>query len=70
MLSRHLETNRGETSCFVVEPVKYDKKKAHFPRAHTCFNRLLLPMYSSEAQLSECLLPVLRGDFDGVWGLE
>ena len=39
-----LESNRGAYAKFKIVSVKFDGEHS-FPRAHTCFNRLDLPLY-------------------------
>lgn len=41
-----LESNRGNYSKFMIVPVEYNKKNP-YPKGHTCFNRLELPLYPS-----------------------
>jgi E3 ubiquitin-protein ligase HUWE1 len=65
-----LETNRGETSHFAIEGIKYDQKKTPFPKAYTCFNRLILPIYPNETLMMEGLMAIVRNNLDGVWGME
>ena len=48
-----LESNRGEYSKFCIQAVSCDSQEAAYPQAHTCFNRLTLPMYPSYEALKE-----------------
>jgi len=64
-----LQSNRGETQKFTIESIKLDKDNAHL-KAHTCFNRLELPMYANKEMVEEAIQVVLNMDFRGVFGLE
>lgn len=64
---RTLKTLRGDTAHFTLQSVEYDNK-APFPRAHTCFNRLDLPLYPSKEMLQHCLFTAL--DYSVGFGLE
>jgi E3 ubiquitin-protein ligase NEDD4 len=48
-----LQGNDGNIKKFVVHGV--DRDQYSFPRAHTCFNRLDLPTYTSKKELTEKL---------------
>jgi len=48
-----LQGNDGNIRKFTVHGV--DPGHYHYPRAHTCFNRIDLPMYSSKEELLEKL---------------
>ena len=50
-----LRTLRGESAKFTLEPVIYTDIR-QLPRAHTCFNRLDLPLYRSKDVLKDNLL--------------
>lgn len=54
-----LRTLRGESARFTLEPVLYTDIR-QFPRAHTCFNRLDLPLYRSRDVLKDNLLYVVK----------
>lgn len=41
---RKLESNRGNYSKFMIESTPYVKTNP-YPKGHTCFNRLELPLY-------------------------
>jgi len=49
--------------------VKYTKGSTGLV-AHTCFNRLELPMYPSKELVKEHIYAILRMDFNGVFGVE
>jgi E3 ubiquitin-protein ligase HUWE1 len=51
-----LQSNRGEVAKFCITPLNFDSKVKNFIRAHTCFNRIDLPMFSTEEQIKECIL--------------
>ena len=53
-----LQTHSGNTSPFTILGVKREHKM--FPEAHTCFNRLELPMYTSKAELKKKLLVAIE----------
>lgn len=64
---RTFKTLRGDTAHFTLQSVHFDSN-APFPRAHTCFNRLDLPLYDSKEQLKHYLLTAL--DYSVGFGLE
>lgn len=66
---RALQSNRGETCKFNIESAKYTKETAGLI-AHTCFNRLQMPMYPSKELVKEHIHSILRIDFNGVFGIE
>jgi hypothetical protein len=68
VICRALQSNRGELHKFNVESVKLTSGTGM--KAHTCFNRLELPMYNSREQLKENLINILKTDFNGVFGIE
>lgn len=43
-MNSKLESNRGAYAKFTIISVKYEGDNS-FPKAHTCFNRLELPLY-------------------------
>lgn len=48
-----LQSNDGSFRSFSVQSIT--KRDSAFPRAHTCFNKLDLPMYETKKELEECL---------------
>lgn len=66
---RALESNRGTLAKFCIESTKYTKGQSMIT-AHTCFNRLVLPIYPSEELLKKELYSTIRSDFKGVFGLD
>ena len=69
LLSRKLESNRGNTSKYLIEPSQFLKENP-YPKGHTCFNRLELPRYPSKELLHIHLHAVANNDLDGVFGLD
>jgi hypothetical protein len=63
---RALRTLRGESANFTIESIDIDFV---FPRAHTCFNRLDLPLYKSKSDLEGSLLYVIENHCSG-FGME
>lgn len=45
-------------------------KSNPFPKAHTCFNRLELPMYPTEEMLRVHLRGIVNSNLDGIYGLD
>lgn len=39
-------------------------------KAHTCFNRLELPMFGTKELVKEEMMRILKIDFNGVFGVE
>lgn len=66
---RNLMSNRGKIAKFCIESSKFSKENS-FPKGHTCFNRLELPMYPSKEVLKEKLVFLVKSDLEGVFGLE
>lgn len=54
-----LQSNRGEISKFCINPIPYDSKRKNFIRSHTCFNRIDLPMFTTEEQIKESFSYIL-----------
>jgi len=63
-----LRTMRGEPACFTLESAPYSDSSP-YPRAHTCFNRLDLPVYPSQSLLRKFLLYTIANHAQG-FGLE
>ena len=60
---KKLESNRGEIAKFCLNSIVYNKnKKNNFIRAHTCFNRLDIPIFPSQEELHEAILFVLKNN--------
>ncbi|CAD8084705.1 unnamed protein product [Paramecium sonneborni] len=64
-----LESNRGMYSKFQITPIEF-KNANSFPIAHTCFNRLELPKYSTEEIMRKYLRSIVLNDLEGVFGME
>jgi hypothetical protein len=62
-----LKTLRGDPACFKIVSVEY--YRSALPRAHTCFNRLDLPLYPNKSYLKSALECVLANHTLG-FGLE
>lgn len=63
---RALRTTRGETAKFTIESLGLEFL---YPRAHTCFNRLDIPLYDSKEDLQTSLLYVIENHCAG-FGME
>ena len=50
-----LESNRGNIAKFTIENIPYIKGKKNFVKAHTCFNRLDIPMFQKKEELEEAI---------------
>ena len=50
-----LESNRGNIARFTIESIAYNKGCKNFIKAHTCFNRLDIPLYENKEELDEAL---------------
>nr|CEL71045.1 TPA: Ubiquitin--protein ligase, putative [Neospora caninum Liverpool] len=61
---RVLESNRGQLAKFTLQPIERSPgdSPALLPRAHTCFNRLDLPKYSSREELLRYLRMAIEVD--------
>ena len=64
---QNLKTTRGEPARFTLEPYPYSR--AVLPRAHTCFNRMDLPLYRSKAEMKKSIIEVIKNHTFG-FGLE
>ena len=64
-----LESNRGAYSKFCIDSAKYVKGES-FITAHTCFNRIVVPMYPTQELLREHLKLIFETEFNGVFGIE
>ena len=58
-----LQGRDGQVRKFELTPIEGGDNA--LPRSHTCFNRLDLPTYSSEAQLRTVLTNVIAVDIEG-----
>ena len=57
---QNLESNRGEIAKYCLNSVPYNKKGNNFIRAHTCFNRLDLPMFKKKSEVHDAIQFVLK----------
>jgi hypothetical protein len=65
---RMLKTLRGDPAKFTIEAMPYTPQNT-YPRAHTCFNRLDLPLFPSPRELQSRLLYVILNHSEG-FGIE
>lgn len=66
---RKLESNRGNCSKFCIESVQFNMQNP-YPKAHTCFNRLELPLYETKEDLKLYVMAVVQADLEGQFGME
>ena len=57
------QSNDGSFRAFSVQSVA--KRESAFPRAHTCFNKLDLPVYDTKEELKESLGLCVHFDLTG-----
>ena len=50
-----LESNRGNISRFRIEMLPYEKGCKNFIKAHTCFNRIDIPLYKKKEEMVEMI---------------
>ena len=50
-----LESNRGNISRFRIEMSPYEKGCKNFIKAHTCFNRIDIPLYKNKEEMVEMI---------------
>lgn len=65
IILRFLESNRGQIAKFCVVSIDYSKGKQNYIRAHTCFNRIDLPKYNSEAEVTEAINYAIKNNVYG-----
>jgi len=58
-----LQGNDGNIKLFTIDSVKFETSV--FPKAHTCFNRIELPLYQSKAQMKKFILQALSLEATG-----
>ncbi|KAF0695555.1 Aste57867_13595 [Aphanomyces stellatus] len=58
-----LTMNDGRICLFAIQGIK--KEECLYPRAHTCFNRLDLPMYATKKDLETALTMVIKMEVTG-----
>ena len=60
---KKLESNRGEIAKFCLNSVSYNEnKKNNYIRAHTCFNRLDVPIFPNQEELHEAIIFVIKNN--------
>ena len=64
-----LESNRGNVSKFTIESIPYVKGTKNFVKAHTCFNRLDIPIFQNKNELKEAIKFVSSNEIIG-FGIE
>ena len=57
---QNLESNRGEKAKFCLNSVPYNKHGNNFIRAHTCFNRLDVPVFKKKSEVHDAIQFVLK----------
>ena len=60
-----LESNRGNIAKFTIESIPYRKGCKNFIKAHTCFNRLDIPIFINKNELVEALKFVTNNEILG-----
>jgi hypothetical protein len=53
----------------MIESTSYIKTNP-YPKGHTCFNRLELPLYPDEKTLVMYLTAISKSNLDGIFGLD
>ena len=64
-----LESNRGNVSKFTIQSSPFERGKRNFVKAHTCFNRLDIPIFDNKNQLKEAIQFVSSNEIMG-FGIE
>ena len=62
-----LQGNDGNVRLFTIDSIPFET--SIFPRAHTCFNRIDLPLYNNSEELKEYLSKAIQMELTG-FGLE
>ena len=60
-----LESNRGNISRFTIESIPFTKGRKNFIKAHTCFNRIDIPLFLSKNDLVEALQFITNNEILG-----
>jgi hypothetical protein len=60
-----LESNRGSNAKFTIESIPYEPNKKNYIKAHTCFNRLDIPLFNDKNELKEAILFVCSNEILG-----
>lgn len=64
-----LESNRGNISQFMIEPLEYQEGQKNYIRAHTCFNRLSIPEFETKEEMREAIKFISSNEIIG-FGIE
>ena len=64
-----LESNRGNISRFTIEMIPYKNGCKNFLKAHTCFNRIDIPLYKNKNEMVEMIKFVANQEIFG-FGIE
>ena len=64
-----LESNRGNIARFTIEKLPYQKGSKNFIKAHTCFNRIDIPLYKNKEEMVEMIKFVVNQEIFG-FGIE
>ena len=62
-VNQALQSNDGNFRRFNIQSVR--RQDCAYPRAHTCFNKLDLPVYESKEELQAYLLLVIQTEITG-----
>ena len=60
-----LESNRGSNAKFTIESIPYEPNKKNYIKAHTCFNRLDIPLFNDKNEVKEAILFVCSNEILG-----
>jgi hypothetical protein len=60
-----LESNRGEISKFCIVPSNYVSKAKNYIKAHTCFNRIDLPTFTSLDEVKSAVNYIINNEILG-----
>ena len=60
-----LESNRGNIARFTIESAHYEQGHKNFIKAHTCFNRIDVPMYQTKEEMIEMIKFVANQEIFG-----
>jgi hypothetical protein len=55
-----LQSNNGKVCKFCIEPIEYIGKNSAFIKAHTCFNRIELPIYEDYITMKDNITNLIR----------
>lgn len=65
-----LMSNTGKVCKFCIEPKDFISKNSAFIIAHTCFNRIELPLYPNYEMMKENILKMLENNYCSEFSLE